>query len=210
MVYGVSLVHLPSHPSVCNGSGPTQFTNIQGHPSVGLEFFFPFIWYQSHNSFFPLSLPFSRRPPPLGPAAASPPPLSPSVSWPPAIAITPCPRHAAGRRAHPGFRVAQRRRSISRSFPYSRSAHRRRRRSGSTSQRRCHVTTSTPVDPGPSTSPVRFADPAVVYHRCESATPAAPDVPADRPEPPVYHPVAIHRDPGHVHSMVTRCAVGVL
>jgi hypothetical protein len=75
--------------------------------------------------------------------------------------------------------------------------------------RRRHVTTSAPADPGPSTSPVRFADPAV-YHRRESATPAAPDVPADRPEPPVYHPVAIHRDPGHVHPMVTRRAAGVL
>jgi hypothetical protein len=50
---------------------------------------------------------------------------------------------------------------------------------------------------------VRLADPAVVYHRRESATPAVPDVPAD-------HPVAIHRDPGHVHPMVTRRAAGVL
>jgi hypothetical protein len=57
---------------------------------------------------------------------------------------------------------------------------------------------------------VRFADLAVVYHRRASATLAAPDVPADRPEPPVYHPVAIHRDPGHVHPMVTRRAAGVL
>jgi hypothetical protein len=57
---------------------------------------------------------------------------------------------------------------------------------------------------------VRFADPAVVFHRRESATPVAPDVPADRSEPPVYHPVAIHRDPGHVHPMVTRRAAGVL
>jgi hypothetical protein len=51
---------------------------------------------------------------------------------------------------------------------------------------------------------MRFADPTVVYHRRESATPAALDVQADRPEPPVYHPVAIHRDPGHVHPMVTQ------
>jgi hypothetical protein len=29
-------------------------------------------------------------------------------------------------------------------------------------------------------------------------------------EPPVYHSVAIHRDPGHVHPMVTRRAAGVL
>jgi hypothetical protein len=57
---------------------------------------------------------------------------------------------------------------------------------------------------------MRFADPAVVYHHRESATPAAPDVSADRPEPPVFHPVAIHRDPGHIHSMVTRRATGIL
>jgi hypothetical protein len=76
--------------------------------------------------------------------------------------------------------------------------------------RRHHVTTSAHADSGPSMSPVRFADPAVVYHRRESAPPAALDVPADRPEPPVYHPVAIHRDPGHVHPMVTRRAAGVL
>jgi hypothetical protein len=57
---------------------------------------------------------------------------------------------------------------------------------------------------------VRFTDPTVVYHRRESATPAAPDVPADHPEPPVYHPVAIHRDPGHIHPMVTRHAAGIL
>jgi hypothetical protein len=56
----------------------------------------------------------------------------------------------------------------------------------------------------------RFVDPAVVYHRREPTTPAAPVVSAARSEPPVYHPVAIHRDPGHVHSMVTRRAAGVL
>eukprot|EP00267_Zea_mays_P054509 XP_020407750.1 classical arabinogalactan protein 9-like [Zea mays] len=76
--------------------------------------------------------------------------------------------------------------------------------------RRRHVTTSAPADPGPSTSPVRFADPVIVFHRRESATPAAPNVPVDHPEPPVYHPVAIHRDPGHVHPMVTRRVAGVL
>jgi hypothetical protein len=76
--------------------------------------------------------------------------------------------------------------------------------------RRRHVTTLTPADSGPLTSPVRFADPAVVYHCCELATPAAPDVPADRPEPPVYHPVAIHCDFGHVHPMVTRRTASVL
>jgi hypothetical protein len=77
-------------------------------------------------------------------------------------------------------------------------------------RRRRHVTTSAPADPGPSTSPVRFADPAVIHHRRESSTPAAPYVPADRPKPPMYHSVAIHRDPWHVHPMVTQRAAGVL
>ena len=76
--------------------------------------------------------------------------------------------------------------------------------------RRRHVTTSAPADPGPLTSPVRFADPVVVYHHRESATPVASDVPAGRPEPPVYHLIAIHRDPRHVHPMVTRRAAGIL
>jgi hypothetical protein len=76
--------------------------------------------------------------------------------------------------------------------------------------RRRHVTTSAPADPSLSTSPLRSADSIVVYHHHESATPTAPDVSADRPEPPVYYPVAIHRDPRHVHPMVTRRAAGVL
>jgi hypothetical protein len=59
-------------------------------------------------------------------------------------------------------------------------------------------------------SPVRFADLVVVSHCRESATPVAPDVPVDRLEPPVYHPVAIYRNPGHVHPMVTRRAAGIL
>jgi hypothetical protein len=59
-------------------------------------------------------------------------------------------------------------------------------------------------------SAARFVDPAVVYHRRERAIPTALDVPVARSEPPVYHPVAIHRDPGHVHPMVTRRAAGVL
>jgi hypothetical protein len=59
-------------------------------------------------------------------------------------------------------------------------------------------------------SVARFADPAVVYHRREPAIPAALDVPVVRSESPVYHPVAIHHDPGHVHPMVTRRAAGVL
>jgi hypothetical protein len=75
---------------------------------------------------------------------------------------------------------------------------------------RSHAATSAPADPGPSTSTARFADPAVVYHRREPAIPAVPDVPAARSESSVYHPVAIHRDPGHIHPMVTRRAAGVL
>jgi hypothetical protein len=76
--------------------------------------------------------------------------------------------------------------------------------------RRGHATTSAPPDSGPSTSAARFVDPAVVYHRREPATPAALDVPTVRSESSVYHPIAIHRDPGHVHPMVTQRAAGVL
>jgi hypothetical protein len=76
--------------------------------------------------------------------------------------------------------------------------------------RRDHATTSAPVDLDLSPRAARFADPAVIYHRRELAMPALPDVPAVRPEPSMYHPVAIHRDPGHVHPMVTRHAAGVL
>jgi hypothetical protein len=76
--------------------------------------------------------------------------------------------------------------------------------------RRGHTTTSAPPDSGPSTSAARFANPAVVYHHCEPAIPAALDVLAVCSESSVYHPVAIHRDPGHVHPMVTRRAAGVL
>jgi hypothetical protein len=56
----------------------------------------------------------------------------------------------------------------------------------------------------------RFADPAIVYHRRERATPSISDALSARTEPPVYHSVAIHRDPGHVHPMVTHRAAGVL
>jgi hypothetical protein len=76
--------------------------------------------------------------------------------------------------------------------------------------RRGHAATSAPADSSLSTSTTRFADPAVVYHRHEPAIPAAPDAPAARSEPSVYHPVAIHRDLGRVHPMVTRRAAGVL
>jgi hypothetical protein len=65
--------------------------------------------------------------------------------------------------------------------------------------RRGHATSSAHPDSGPSTSAARFADPAVVYHRREPTIPDALDVPAVRSESSIYHPVAIHRDPGHVH-----------
>jgi hypothetical protein len=71
------------------------------------------------------------------------------------------------------------------------------------------ATPSALTDPGPSTSVARFADFVVVYHRCESAMPMAPDVLVARSEPPVYHPVAIHGDPGHVDSPVTQRATVV-
>jgi hypothetical protein len=59
-------------------------------------------------------------------------------------------------------------------------------------------------------SMARFFDPVVVYRRRKPVEPVAPDVLASCSELPVYHPVSIHRDPGHVHPMVTRRAVGVL
>jgi hypothetical protein len=59
------------------------------------------------------------------------------------------------------------------------------------------------MDPGPSISAVRFADPTVIYNRHEPATPVAP-------KSSVYHPATIHRDPRHIHPMVTRHAFGVL
>jgi hypothetical protein len=59
-------------------------------------------------------------------------------------------------------------------------------------------------------SAVRFADPAVVYHRREPTIPDALDVPAVPSESPIYHSVAIHRDPRHVHPMVTWRAASVL
>jgi hypothetical protein len=53
------------------------------------------------------------------------------------------------------------------------------------------------------TSAIQFVDPIVVYHHRQPATPAAP-------ESSVYHLVAIHCDPWHIHPMVTRRAGGVL
>jgi hypothetical protein len=40
--------------------------------------------------------------------------------------------------------------------------------------------------------------------------PVAPNIPVARSEPRVYHTVAIHPDPGHVHLMVTQRVAGVL
>ena len=69
--------------------------------------------------------------------------------------------------------------------------------------RRGSAPPSAPTDPGPSMNLPQFADPAVIYHRRGPATPVVP-------EPPVSHPIAIHRALGHTHPMVTRRAVGVL
>jgi hypothetical protein len=52
----------------------------------------------------------------------------------------------------------------------------------------------------------RFADPLHVYHRLGRAAAPAPS----HTEPAVYHLVALHRDPDHIHPMVTRWVVGVL
>jgi hypothetical protein len=142
----------------------------------------------------PSTTPAPRAAPSTSPAPRTAPPTPP----PPSITPAPCAAPSTMPVPIPAPRAAP-------SMPTARFAdpalvyHRRR-----------HVTTSAPADPGSSTSPVRFADPNVVYHRHESAAPAAPDVPADRLEPSVYHPVAIHHDPGHVHPMVTRHAASVL
>jgi hypothetical protein len=40
--------------------------------------------------------------------------------------------------------------------------------------------------------------------------PAVPDIPTTRSESPVFHPIFIHRDPRHVHLMVTRRVTDVL
>jgi hypothetical protein len=67
-----------------------------------------------------------------------------------------------------------------------------------------------PTSPAPSMSAARFADPTLVYHRCERATPLAPDDMPACTVPLVYHPVAIDRDHGRVHPLVTRRTAGVL
>ena len=75
---------------------------------------------------------------------------------------------------------------------------------------RGQATPSAPVHPAVWTSATRFVDPALVYPRRARATPSAPAASTAPIEPPVYHPIAIHRDPGHVHQMMTRHAADVL
>jgi hypothetical protein len=133
-------------------------------------------------------------------AAPSTPPVprvSPSILPAPRVApsTTPAPRAAPSTSPAPGAAPSTPARFANPALVY---------------HRRGHTTTSAPPDLGPSTSAARFADPAVVYHHREPATPVALDVPVVRSESSVYHPVAIHRDPGHVHPMVTRRAAGFL
>ena len=73
----------------------------------------------------------------------------------------------------------------------------------------------------PTPAPQRYAEPVQVYRRrlaSTTAPPPAPEAPATLPEqsppppppapsraePEVYHPPIIHRDPRHIHPMVTR------
>ncbi|WVZ78279.1 hypothetical protein U9M48_026020 [Paspalum notatum var. saurae] len=65
-----------------------------------------------------------------------------------------------------------------------------------------------------SPPPTHYAQPVCVYHR-HPAPPSTPTPPrrrrvASRVEPTVYHPPVLHRDPHHLHPMVTRRAAGVL
>jgi hypothetical protein len=57
-----------------------------------------------------------------------------------------------------------------------------------------------------ATSSSRFVKPVHVYQRRGRAAALAPS----RTETLVYHPIALHRDPWHVHPTVTRRATGVL
>jgi hypothetical protein len=75
---------------------------------------------------------------------------------------------------------------------------------------RWQATASTPADLAPSTSVACFTDPGLIYHHHEWDSSSAPDAPPTRIEPPVYHPIAIHCDPVHVHPMVTRHTAGFL
>lgn len=58
----------------------------------------------------------------------------------------------------------------------------------------------------------RFANPALIYHCRKWTAPSVLAAPPTRSftESSVYHLVAIHRDPDHIHPMVTRRAVDVL
>jgi hypothetical protein len=77
-------------------------------------------------------------------------------------------------------------------------------------RRRGRATPSALAESTLSTSAARLTDPALVYHRHERGPPSTSDDPLAHTEPPVYHPIAIHRDPGHVHPIVTRRAADVL
>jgi hypothetical protein len=88
--------------------------------------------------------------------------------------------------------------------------------------------TAPPAEPSVPTPPARFAQPVRVYQRRPPPPslppPPSPPVaqspsgtptpllrpPAARVETPVYHPPLLHRDPRHVHPMVTRHAAGTL
>jgi hypothetical protein len=74
------------------------------------------------------------------------------------------------------------------------------------------VTSARAPPPSPAPHLARFADPVCVYHHCERTTPSILVAPPTRScaEPLVYHLVAIHRKPCHVHPMVTRRSDGVL
>jgi hypothetical protein len=76
--------------------------------------------------------------------------------------------------------------------------------------RRVRDTASALAVPATPMSAARFTNPTLVYHRRAMEPPSAPDDPSACTEPPVYHSVAIHCDPGHVHPMVTCRAAGVL
>ena len=56
-------------------------------------------------------------------------------------------------------------------------------------------------------APQRYAQPVQVYRRRSAPTPELPPPPPppapSRAEPEVYHPPVIHRDPRHIHPMVT-------
>ena len=74
----------------------------------------------------------------------------------------------------------------------------------------------------PTSAPRRYAEPVQVYQRRSASTPVpppapeAPTTPTPEPSPPppppapsraepeVYHPPVVHRDPRHIHPMVTR------